>query len=56
MQATQIAKDDGLLDKQRDKKANRFKSKEEIKVCFFKRAYVIELKFRKSASSCERTQ
>ena len=34
MQATQIAKDDGLLDKQRDKKANRFKSKEEIKVCF----------------------
>jgi len=31
MQATQIAKDEGLLDKQRDKKANRFKSKEEIK-------------------------
>ena len=34
MQATQIAKDEGLLDKQRDKKANRFKSKEEIKVIF----------------------
>ena len=35
MQATQIAKDEGLLDKQRDKKANRFKSKEEIKVSYF---------------------
>ena len=35
MQATQIAKDEGLLDKQRDKKANRFKSKEEIKVSLF---------------------
>ena len=34
MQATQIAKDEGLLDKQRDKKANRFKSKEEVKVSF----------------------
>ena len=39
MQATQIAKDEGLLDKQRDKKANRFKSKEEVKVnlCFFEK-------------------
>ena len=35
MQATQIAKDEGLLDKQRDKKANRFKSKEEVKVSFY---------------------
>ena len=33
MQATQIAKDEGMLDK-KDKKANRGKSKEQIKVRF----------------------